>query len=207
MIIAERTYSLGKVDYWGRGRRRAHEVRLQIALRPRIFNGEVGFQELSICGEIWNAAHTDIESGGQNIECIEAILPQLSGKREALIEAMLPIWKKWHLNDMHAGTPEQEKVIHDHFSRYPGYDKACELLKLYDLYEVPYTGWTSSGYAKNIKYKYGHGWLVRVLPHRLESALKQLLVYASVDDISSPTLLALKRAIYADETEGGGLVC
>lgn len=67
------------------------------------------------------------------------------------------LWKRYHLNDLHAGTPVQEYAL-EHGTLPPDadYKDRCEYLKSIGLYEVG-------------GYKYGHGWLTESIePHDLE---------------------------------------
>lgn len=57
------------------------------------------------------------------------------------------LWKRYHLNDLHAGTPVQEYALeHAPFQNNADYKARCEYLKSIGLYEVG-------------GYKYGDGWL------------------------------------------------
>jgi hypothetical protein len=109
-------------------------------------------------GNIWNAINTDIISGGQNIAEIADIFA--TDKR---VQNIWAIWNEYHLNDMNAGTPEQENVLKRHATEYVLQDKshyewAIDLLTKYDIYE--HNG-----------YKYGTNWLYKEIP---ENILKQV---------------------------------
>ena len=69
------------------------------------------------------------------------------------------LWKRYHLNDLHAGTPVQEYAL-EHAPicslRKADYKYRCEYLKSIGLYEVG-------------GFKYGHGWLTeKIESHDLE---------------------------------------
>ena len=75
---------------------------------------------------------------------------------------LIQMWKKYHLNDLHAGTPEQEKCLDEHREEiealepgYGHYHACCVVLGNYGLYEVDLDG---------KPYKYGHAWLYRPIP-------------------------------------------
>ena len=81
------------------------------------------------------------------------------------------LWKLYHLNDMHAGTPEQEKAIRqgikdgelsDNFD----YKATVQYLKDKNLYEVPLNGKI---------YRYGHAWLYEPIPEEDLNKIKELL--------------------------------
>ena len=135
----------GKIDFDGVGRKR-NLVQIDIELRD---NGK-GVAVLSICGDVWNDLKTDIVCGGQ---CLDTILPFF--KNNELFLKIHRWWKLYHLNDLHGGTPAQEKAIKEHFGE--GYQIAnsyravCEYLKSIDLYE-------DNGY------RYGSAWLTEEIP-------------------------------------------
>lgn len=69
------------------------------------------------------------------------------------------LWKRYHLNDLHAGTPVQEYAL-EHAPNgsllEADYKDRCEYLKSIGLYEVG-------------GHKYGHGWLTeQIESHDLE---------------------------------------
>lgn len=69
---------------------------------------------------------------------------------------LIDLWEAWHLNDMRAGTPKQEKSIKDWLTnsgdtvRYT-YESACEYLKTIGIYN-------DNGYI------YGTKWLKEEVP-------------------------------------------
>lgn len=97
------------------------------------------------------------------------------------------LWSKYHLNNLHAGTPEQEKAIEEWKSQGNIYDygKACDYLKSIGLYEVPASTIDKDANPQFIDceketYKYGHGWLKERIPEedvqRIECLIKNNLV-------------------------------
>ena len=58
------------------------------------------------------------------------------------IKLLTGLWEKYHFNDMHIGTPEQEDYLHSigitAFGR--DYKKCCEELKKVNLYECEWKG-------------------------------------------------------------------
>lgn len=106
---------------------------------------EITDNRLSMCGEYRGG-------GGQ---CLDSIKPK-NKEQERLIE----IWRRWHLNDMHAGTEKQEAAIDKWIKKgnHYDYEKACKYLKSIRLFV-------------DHSYKYGHGWLKRNLPNELEQEI------------------------------------
>ena len=92
----KKTISFGKVDYLNHGRRDC-EATVDIELRTR----DDGRPELSICGGIWNARHTDIYSGGQNLDTIAEYI------KTPLFREIYRFWKLYHLNGMHPECEHQ----------------------------------------------------------------------------------------------------
>ena len=139
--MARNIYSPGKVDYNNTGR----------ANCPVEIEWELKDGRFSMSGNIWMPSRRDIYAGGQNLEEIGALFPD-----DAKVQRMVAIWRRWHLNDMRAGTCAQEEIIEAHKSEFPGYPTsfyvwACELLRSHDLYE-------DNGY------KYGSRWLKEEIP-------------------------------------------
>jgi hypothetical protein len=105
------------------------------------------------------------ETGSSCGQCDDNIDPRTIAQRE-----LLAIWRKWHLNDMNAGTEEQTAVISIWAAgKNYDYEKACEFLKSINLYEVPHPD-------TGKPYKYGHGWLTRALPVDLWPDIEKLCV-------------------------------
>lgn len=133
-------YSLGKVDYLDHGRRDC-----EAAITWELKDGR-----FSMCAEIWNARHTDIYQGGQCVDTVAAYAPH-----DKKAKRMVEVWKRWHLNDMRAGSPAQEQYLREHPISYvyptSHYDKASEVLE-------------AAGLNPDNGYKYGSAWLREDLP-------------------------------------------
>ena len=186
----KKTFNFGKIKYTNE-KRAINLVTVDVELRH--CGGETTFTidrktgektitgktpeyvELSICGNIWNSRHSDIVCGGQCLGTIAKYKEQLEDKE--VFETLYNLWKKYHLNGMHAGTPEQEIAIDNWKSqgnRYE-YTSACEMLKACGLYEVNYTGLSVSKRYNNEPYKYGHDWLIQELPGDVLLKIEHLL--------------------------------
>lgn len=148
-----KTFELGKVDYLNHNRKDC-AVEVEIELREK--DNKVVF---SSYGRVWNARHTDIYCGGQCLDEIKGLLPD-----NETFNKIYRLWKLYHLNDMHSGTPSQEKAIREWESCGNDYDynKACEYLKSINLYE-------DNGY------RYGSGWLYEPIPEDDLNLIKELL--------------------------------
>lgn len=186
----KKTFNFGKINYTNKSRR-ANLVEVEVELRRR--GGETTFTidrktgektitgktpeyvELSICGTIWNARHTDCVCAGQCLDEIAKYRRQLSDPE--LFDTIYNLWEKYHLNGMHAGTPEQERAIEEwkaEGNRYE-YSAVCEMLKRRGLYEVNYTGLSIGRRYNNEPYKYGHAWLIQELPGDVLLKVEHLL--------------------------------
>ena len=83
------------------------------------------------------------------------------------VEEFLQVWRRWHLNDMRAGTPAQEQWLRDHQQeaeeehRRGRYTWACEALG-------------AAGLNPDQGYSYGSRWLKEELPEAIESYLEAL---------------------------------
>jgi len=137
----KKTIVLGwcKIDGEERRRKAIAEVKLVNDNRGRIC--------LRICGEIKRSY-----SG----QCREEIKKYIVAPRQNF-DRIIEIWEKYHLNDMHAGTPKQEQFIKEHIQTHD-YKTICEELQKAGLYE-------DNGY------RYGSGWLYEPIP---ESVLDEI---------------------------------
>lgn len=106
-----------------------------------------------------------INTGGQ---CLDNAAEHLKtcGLQCKALDAIIPIWKEWHLNDMHAGSPAQEEYLKAYNKAHPGeirgdYDKECELLKRKGLLV------DKKCIVNGKPYKFGTGWLFREIPHKI----------------------------------------
>lgn len=161
-IILKKCVDFGKRDFFGLGKK-VNACDVEIELRQ--YGKDAGdgcpdYVELSICGRVWNVRHSDIVSGGQNLDSMALVI------KDEKFKKIHEIWKRWHLNGLNAGTPEQEAKVKewlDAGNRYD-YDAVCSMLKDCGLYEVEFTGKTSGRMYDHELYKYGHGWVVEDLP-------------------------------------------
>ena len=114
---------------------------------------------LSISGTVYHGkkllkSEKNLISAGQCLEKSAELIPQ----------KLANIWKRWHLNDLRAGTPAQEKALEpvkDTFSRSNWYDEACRYLASINLYD-------DNGY------RYGSAWLREELPEDVVEYVQNL---------------------------------
>lgn len=173
-----KTFNFGNIAY--SGTRKNNAVTVDVELRQRggketftidrktgektITGKTPEYVELAISGDIWNSQHTDIVCGGQCLDTIAQFKHQLTDRET--FDIIYDLWKQYHLNGAHAGTPEQEKAIEEWKAAGNRYDytAVCEMLKSIGLYEVNYTGLSVGRRYNNEPYKYGHAWLIQELP-------------------------------------------
>lgn len=160
----KRVAYFGKVDYEGAGSNR-NTVEVEVKLEDG---------RLSICGGIWNSRHTDYLSCGQNLETILSLIP--SDKR---LQSIVRVWRRWHLNDMKAGSPRQERWLREHpiGAVYPKshYEEACKALAAVGL--NPDTEYLHEGKP----YSYGSAWLKETLPAEVIAEVENWFVPVSAD--------------------------
>lgn len=168
MNETRRILAFGKIDYYGKGRK-VNRVTVEVELRESETNYGHKYYAFSASGEIWNARGTGCVVGGQ---CLDEIKEHVNDPTFLKIYDM---WKKYHLNDLKAGTPAQEKAVHDYLEknnkRYD-YTDACNYLESIGLL-VDDCGCNTTGrrYEKGQGYEYGHGWVIEEIP---ESAVKEI---------------------------------
>lgn len=149
-----KTFNFGKID-WNHTGRRINPVEVEVELR----DSRDGKPVFSAMATVYNQTKTDAWIAGQ---CLDKI--HLDDDTFKFIKKM---WKKHHLNDTHAGTPEQEAAIAEWKAEGNAYDynAVCDHLKNIGLYEVMHEG---------KPYKYGHGWLYREIPEDDLAAIRAL---------------------------------
>lgn len=154
----------GKINLYGTGKRYPVEITIELKKHggeKTYINGQPTGETTPEYIEFTASGHAGAACWGQ---CLDSIVPYL--KRNKLFNEVYSFWKKYHLNGMHAGTPDQEKAIKEKEAsgwRYD-YTEACEYLKSIGLYEVNYTGLACGHRYNNEPYKYGHGWLIQEIP-------------------------------------------
>lgn len=175
MIKMERKIDIQKVDGYGNGRKSCM-VDVKLALDNDNF---------SACANVWNPRYSDVIYCGQCFDDLLIDFPELN-QNEIFME-VYDLWKNYHLNDMHAGTPEQEKAIEEWKAQGHKYDykEVCDYLKSINLYEVPVSTIdlkANPKYAdsKEETYKYGHDWLKVEIPEIDLERIKYLIEYEEV---------------------------
>jgi antirestriction protein len=160
----KREISLGKIDYDGRGRK-INKVTIDVEIRNKenakdweTLKELHNVPEVAMSGNVWNGRGTDISAGGQMLDELARFY-----RGNEKVQRLIAIWKKYHLNDMKAGTKKQSAAIEawEVSGNKYSYDGVVEHLKSIGLYE-------DNGY------KYGHGWLYQPVPESVISEIKQL---------------------------------
>lgn len=188
-----RTLDFGKIDYHKTGRK-INVVNLEVALK----NADTDKPAFTVSGKVWNSKHTDIHAGGQ---CLDTVKPYF--KHNKLYNLIEDLWEKYHLNDMNAGTPEQEKCLKEHEDERETI--ANEYAKaLWEKARIEY-GYSDNYYKKWIEnclrdihgytldcivlktygmyevevngkpYQYGHSWLYRAIPEKDLAKIRKIL--------------------------------
>lgn len=182
-----KTFTFGKIAY--NNYRKENLVTVDVELKKRggeetfIYeNGEKKvtgrtpiYIEFSACGNIWNRLATDILCVGQCLDTIAKHRNELKDKET--FDIIYSMWQKYHLNSMHAGTPEQEKAVKEWVEQGHKFDytAACDMLKELGIYEVNFTGATIGEYYNNKPYKYGHGWVIEEISEEDLTKIEHLL--------------------------------
>lgn len=163
----KRTISFGKIDFNGCGRK-INEVDVEVEYEDGRF---------TVSGGIWNARGTYPEIFGQCLDEIKQFLPN-----DLLFSRIYRLWKLYHLNDMHAGTPKQEEAV-DKWLAQTGktYDfiEVLEYLDSIGLATVPakkadpYRKPNSQNFGK--QYTYGNEWLMWPIPAEDVQEIKDII--------------------------------
>ena len=99
----KRTISFGKISFYRSNGRKINEVEIGVSIRD--WNG---YDELSICGSVWNHIHSDIICGGQ---CIDDEEITCHFKDDPLYNGIFDIWKNCHLHNLDTIDNEYRKDI------------------------------------------------------------------------------------------------
>ena len=122
------------------------------------FFGEVralsfqGKENVDICG--WQCS--------QDIFMFFSSHPQEITKENGELLEILQLWRRWHLNDLRAGT----KVQTDALSAWEGYSEAD--------YKASCNYLESIGLLEERGYKYGHAWLFERVPNEVLNQLTNI---------------------------------
>ena len=112
-------------------------------------------------GYLWNGTKTDrnMISGGQ---CLDTIQETFNTNKK--IKEIVKLWEKWHLNDMHAGTPKQERFLKDNGIKNwaSNFTNVCNILKENNLYN-------DNGY------NFGSGWLYEEIDKQDLQQIKKIM--------------------------------
>lgn len=134
-------------------------------------NGKTTF---SACGEVWNHIKTDCISCGQCVDDLAKLFPH-----DKRAQSIFNVWQAYHLNDMNAGTPEQEEAVEQWKAQGHKYDytAACAMLKERGLLKVPVTpelrASALGGLPEDAEtYSYGSRWLYRAIPEEVIAMVK-----------------------------------
>ena len=120
MLYMQKTFKFDKVAYTSTRRVNSPEVEVRLDYK----DNDINLPVLSICGNIWNAAHTDVVMCGQ---CLDE-MAKLDGLRfNTLFRKLYRLWKLYHLNDLKNGGPLQEAALKD--CKSSSYEERCSYLE------------------------------------------------------------------------------
>ena len=152
----KKTLNFGKIDYNGTGRK-INLVTVEIELQEAK-NGPV----FTASAYVWNAKKTDIVCGGQ---CLDDLLQFF--ENNDVFRTIYSMWKKYHLNNMRIGTPEQINALKKVELWENGtYEEQCNYLKKVGLY-----------YLDGGKTCFGGKWFYWPIPENDLETIKSLFLY------------------------------
>ena len=159
----KKTFNLGKIDYLNNGKKNC----------PVEIDLDFDDKRLSICGTVWNHIKSDCYTAGQCLDDLKEYFPN-----DKIFNEIYLLWKKYHLNDMQAGSPAQMQYLDsltatpdnlESTNLYKSYDWTCEQLKQADLLD-------DKSYFYNGKpYRYGSAWLSKIVPDEVKQQIKDLI--------------------------------
>ena len=173
-----KTLHLVECDYHGTGKKtNSGSLTLKIETKETNFRDwetlvrpEGMVSTVSICGEIRDGRNSC--ELGQIIDTISTMYPTDAVKRIA------ELWRKWHLNDMCAGTKAQTEFLNAYIANQKNVAEFNRELRL-DHYGVSCRILSVNGLLIHRGYKYGTEWLVKIVPQDVIDELK--LLFSSND--------------------------
>ena len=165
------------VATYGEKTEMGYPVSLCLDIKLRKEDGKGGIYVLTVCGDLkvkrcYKLGLWPIEAGGQCLDDASAHLVRCGLVCKSL-EAIVPIWEKWHNNNTHIGTPLQEDAIEKYMKEHPewhfDYNEAREILQEYDLlYDKTFV-------VDGKPFEYGIKWLKREIPDRVIRKLCEII--------------------------------
>jgi len=172
----EKTFNFGKIAYSSSVGNKINKVEVTIELQQKP-NKDTVFSAHAL---IWNSTCTHILEGGQ---CLDTINEYPTIHNNETFAVIYKMWKKYHLNDMHAGTERQETALKEAIKngklpKHSDYTEQCEYLKTINLlddeeYLVPKQ--QRDGSVEHVPYRYGSGWLYREIPEADLEIIRNLI--------------------------------
>lgn len=177
----ERTIYLTNINYKGINKSGHCRNRVEVELELTDDNC------FSAIAYVWNENHSDTYMIGQCFDDLKEI-PEVG--ELPIFKEIYDLWKKYHLNDLHAGTKEQEDILKEavktrELEEYgANYKEKCDYLESKDmLYDKKYLveKKQADGTIKRVAYKYGTGWLKEEIPEgdllRIKSLIQKEKIY------------------------------
>lgn len=181
-MIMKRTIYLTDINYEGINKSGHCRNRVEVELKLTDDNC------FSATACVWNGNHSDIYMGGQCFNDLKKI-PEVG--ELPIFKEIYDLWKKYHLNNFHAGTKEQEDILKEavktgelegYGANY--YKETCDYLESKDmLYDKKYLveKKQADGTIKRVPYRYGTGWLKEEIPEedllRIKSLIQKEKIY------------------------------
>lgn len=154
--------SFGEIAYTSKSKRNLVDVELSLKEREDLINYETMQKEsgyvFAASGHIWNTSKTDCEVAGQCIDKLSKFI------KNPLLQEIETIWKQYHLNDLQAGTKEQQIAIEKWKAEGNKYD-----------YTQAKDHLTSIGLNPHNGYEYGTKWLYMPIPENVVVRIKEII--------------------------------
>ena len=115
-------------------------------------------------------------SAGQCLDTMLEVFPH-----DDRLRRIVAVWAVYHLNDMKAGLPEQERAVAEFVGKTGNYDYTvvCQYLRTIDLYELPVPegiqatgGFPADVLSGERGYRYGERWVYSAIPGKVIEEIK-----------------------------------
>lgn len=163
MKAYKRFFDLGYINYSGSTVK--NKVTADVSLKE---NGT-----FSASLYVWTCNKKTVLEGGQCFYQLQSLI------HNPIFDTIFKFWKRWHLNDIHAGLIVQEEALEKVGLGEALYDTKVDYLKSVGLYEVPISKLKKSreilpSYFKKDTYCYGEAWIKRIIPRKELTEIRKL---------------------------------
>lgn len=151
----EKTFDLGKINirkFWGN---KSNRKLSRCAVTVCLDDTEPTQIVFTATGKVWDDGYMTPLLWGQ---CLEELSQTPEMQTNDTFQEIYDLWRKYHLNNMHAGTPEQETALREAVAN----DAVPSLSPMYLTEQLRYLksiGMDIVTDPDGTEHRFGHGWV------------------------------------------------